>query len=85
MKKLLKQSARQLDEAYGENSKVKTETDLTYLDLVNVLEQLEELKKFNIAVKTDDGILKLIVGDSVYEIKKAKDQYPQVRLHKLDA
>ena len=56
----------------------------TATDLVDILQQIEELSKFNVAIKIEDGSLLLGVGDSVYEISVAKEKrYPRRILKKL--
>jgi hypothetical protein len=59
--------------------------DFTYVDLVDILRQIEELKNYNVAVRMEEGMLQLAVGDSIYEISEVKSKrYPRRRLRKLE-
>ena len=82
MKKLIKQTAQQLGKVDGKKETNKNQ--LSYTDFVDLLQQLEEMKNYNVAIKNDDGILKLTVGDSVYKISKIDHGYPKRRLTKLE-
>ena len=63
----------------------KNKNVFNYVDLVNILEQINELSDFNIGISTHDSILRLTVGDSVYEISdRTNKQYPRRRLRKLE-
>ncbi len=59
---------------------------LTFSDLVDIINQIEELSKYNAAIKKDDdGRVLLAVGDSVYQISEPREKsYPRRRLTKLD-
>ena len=61
-------------------------TNLSLVDLVDVLNQIEELKNYNIAIRNEDGAIQLAVGDSRYELSGIiEKRYPRRRLHKMDA
>lgn len=62
-----------------------TKNKFTYIDVVDILNQIEELSDYNVAMKIEDGSLLLAVGDSVYEISKVREErYPQRKLTKLE-
>jgi len=88
MKKLLKKSTTAPTEIHtsDENKKSdKIKCEFTFIDIVDILQQLEELKNYNIAIKVDDGRLLLAVGDVVYEISEKRSQrYPARSLRKLE-
>jgi branched-subunit amino acid aminotransferase/4-amino-4-deoxychorismate lyase len=76
---------------YIDNSQAKAEAEskdknrLTFGDVVDIISQVEEFSKFNVAIRNDDGRVLLAVGDSVYEIGKVMDnRYPRRRLSKLE-
>jgi ribosomal protein S17 len=78
-------------EDYKDHSKAKAEAEskdknrLTFGDVVDIISQVEEFSKFNVAIRNDDGRVLLAVGDSVYEIGKVMDnRYPRRRLSKLE-
>jgi len=61
-------------------------TNLSLVDLVDVLNQIEELKNYNIAIRNEDGAIQLAVGDSRYELSRIiEKRHPRRRLHKMDA
>ena len=84
MKKLLKQD-RAPSEVTTTDEPDKKKSGFTCNDLVDILQQIEELNDYNIAIKNEDGVLLLAVGDSVYEISKIREnRYPRRALRKLE-
>ena len=54
-------------------------------EIVDILQQIEELNDYNIAIRIVDGGLRLGVGDSIYEISPRKEgRYPRRRLRKIE-
>jgi len=87
MKVLVKQSANQVTIPSEPQAAKRTENKnaFTHYCIVDILNQLEELSDYNIAIKKDDGRCLLTVGDVVYEISEIiSKSYPRRRLRKLD-
>ena len=80
MKKLLKSNVP--------TSKIcaNAENNFSSIDIADIIQQIEELKNYNVAVKRDDeGRLLLAVGDSIYEISEInKKRYPRRAVRKLE-
>ena len=80
MKRLLKRVTAKSEPADTNDKKGM----FTATDLVDILQQIEELSKCNVAIKIEDGSLLLGVGDSIYEISVVKEKrYPRRVLKKL--
>ena len=85
MKKLVKSLTPPSEITYADEDNTQHKFDFSSTDLVDILQQIEELKNFNIAIRIEDGHLQLAVGDSIYEISEIRDQrYPRRRLRKLE-
>lgn len=87
MKKLLRatQPPTEVETVGEKNPPKKGKYDFSYIDLIDILRQFEEMKNYNIAARIEEGMLQIAVGDSVYEVSEIKEgRYPRRRLHKLD-
>ena len=61
------------------------ENNLNFMDIVGILNQLDELKNYNIAVYEDSGNLMLEVGESTYQISNViRNHFPRRRLRRLE-
>ena len=90
MKRLIKQNPAQIetttaDEPDEKPNEKKNKKDFTFTDLVDIMLQIEELKDYNVAIRSDKGVLQLAVGDTVYEVSPVQEnRYPRRRLRKLE-
>jgi hypothetical protein len=65
------------------NAKIKSM--LSPSDLIDILNQIDELKQ-NVSSKIDEGRLLIIIGEVVYQLSEYRDnQYPHRKLTKLDS
>ena len=68
-----------------DNDTTNEKNKLNFMDVVGILNQLEELKNYNIAVYNEDGNLLLEVGESTYQVSGViSNHYPRRRLRKLE-
>lgn len=85
MKQLVKSNLPPTSITVTDPRALRSKNDLTFRDIIDILNQIEELQKYNISLVKSDGALHLSVGDSIYEIgKPSDDRYPRRRLRKLD-
>ena len=87
MKRLIIQATPPTDVAVADDAANKVADNkyrFSATDLVDILNQIDEVKD-NAAIKIEDGILILGVGDSRYEISEIREKrYPRRRLRKLE-
>ena len=88
MKRLLIQVPPPTDVNVADDTTADKATDNKYsfsaTDIVDILNQIDEVKD-NSAIKIEDGVLILGIGDSRYEISEVREKrYPRRRLRKLD-
>ena len=76
MKRLLKSDVFAAEENSNKN-------EFNFADIADILNQIEELQKYNVAIRKEDGELQLNVGESVYKIELQADRYPRRRLTKI--
>ena len=73
------------DETEDDAPEKKSKNGFTPTDLVDILQQLDELRDYSLAINIEDGVLILSVGDSRYEVQNSrKGRYPRRRLRKLE-
>ena len=89
MKRLLKADSppSEIHTVDDNNDKKNNKYDFTYVDIVNILREISELRTHDISiVKTKSG-LQLLVGNSTYEFLDSNNtdkSYPPRRLRKLE-
>lgn len=84
MKQLVKSNLPPTSITVTDPSALRHKSDLNFKDVIDILNQIDELQKYNISLSKVDGSLRLSVGDSVYEIgKPSSDHYPRRKLRKL--
>jgi len=85
MKRLLKSTNPPSEAHHSDKKKSSGKYDFTFIDLVDILKQLEEIKTVEISAKVEDGLLYLKLGDNIYEVSEIRDRhYPRRRLRKLE-